>query len=103
VAKNHLNAMLLLKPGAYMLWKKISLLLLFIMVLTSCTSGKPPETPDTLSSICQILRTRIAAYDSDGAQYLNTMKRKNPADQAELWREYYSYDCPVIVDFTPPP
>jgi hypothetical protein len=86
------------------MWKRSPFLLCLIVILSSC-STKPPDNPDSIASLCQVLRNRIAAADGDhdSSQFMDTMKRKNPVDQAELMREYYSYDCPVIVDFTPPP
>ncbi len=84
------------------MWKKISFLVFLTVMLAGCTT-KPSANPDSVASLCQILRNRIEAFGQDTTPYMDTMKRKNPADQAELLREYYSYDCPVIVDFTPPP
>ncbi len=82
--------------------KRIFFLLFLVVFLASCNSSTPPNTPSNLASLCQILRTRLEAVNFE-TQDQSTMKRKNPVDQAELLREYYSYDCPGIVDFTPPP
>lgn len=82
--------------------KKFFLALLILIFLPSCTSSKPVNSPDTLASLCQILRTKIEASNYE-TQDQSTMKWRNPVDQARLIREYYSYDCPGMLDFAPPP
>lgn len=84
------------------MWKRLFFLLSLCIYLAGCTSSEPINSPDTVASLCQILRAKIQAENYE-TQDQSTMKRKNPVDQAQLLREYYLYDCPVIVDFTPPP
>lgn len=78
------------------MWLRIILIAIISTFLTACQSGKEQPPADSASSICQILRGQLEEqvykdYDE------NTMKRKNPADQAKLMQEYNSYECPEIT------
>lgn len=85
------------------MWRRIIISSALLLSLAACNSDQVPEnTPENNAPLCTILRQKIEAssYKSDD---LETMKRKNPTDQAKLIREYDSYSCPEIIDEAPSP
>lgn len=83
------------------MWRIITLSLLGLAAMGCQTEEKP--LLESKASLCEMLRQKIEAQNYYLTNDPVTMKRKNAVDQAQLEKEYDTYNCPEIIDEAPSP
>lgn len=85
------------------MWRRMMTLSVLSISLVACHSNKNVEPTDgSNASLCAMLKQQLQTNTYENND-LATMKRKNATDQAQLAKQYDSYNCAEILDSGPLP